>query len=127
MEGNNSKEDQNQRRAVVTGFHDDTTEQEVQDVLKETKTTIGMSMDQVQIKCPAQPITHAFLQFTDNDERDKFVRSANTLKKELRGRKIMISPATDAEERFHQKNTWIPHMLHTHKTLSTTRADQKEV
>ena len=28
MEGNSSQEDQNQRRAVVAGFHDDTTEQE---------------------------------------------------------------------------------------------------
>ena len=62
-----------------------------------------MSTDQIQIKCPAKPITHAFLQFTDNDERDKFVRSANMLK-ELRGRKIRISPAMDAEERFHQKD-----------------------
>ena len=61
-----------------------------------------MPIDQIQIKCPAKPITHAFLQFKDNDERDKFVRSANILKKELRGRKMKISPAMDAEERFHQ-------------------------
>ena len=47
MEGNKTQADQNQRRAVVTGFHDDTTEQEVQDVLKETITTIGMSTDQL--------------------------------------------------------------------------------
>ena len=43
-----------------------------------------MSMEQIQIKCLAKPITHAFLQFTDNDERDKFVRSANILKKDFR-------------------------------------------
>ena len=103
MEGNKTQEDQNQKRAVVTGFHHDTTEPEVQDILKETITTIGMSTGQIQIKCPVKPITHAFLQFTDNDERDKFVRSANMLKKELRGRKIRISPAMDAEERLHQK------------------------
>ena len=76
--------------AVVTGFHDDTTEQEVQHLLKEIVITIGMSTEQIQIKCPAKPITHAFLQCTDNDERDKIVRSANMLKKELRGRKIRI-------------------------------------
>ena len=103
VEGNNSQEDQNQRRAVVTGFHEDITEQEVQDTLKEIITTMEMLMDQNQIKCPAKPITHAFLQFKDNDETDKFIRSANILKKELRGRKIKISPAMDAEERFHQK------------------------
>ena len=48
-----------------------------------------------------KPITFAFLHFTDNDERDTFVRSANILKKELRGRKIRILPAMDAEERFY--------------------------
>ena len=37
----------------------------------------GMSKDTIQIKCPAKPITHAFLQFTDSEERDKFFRSAN--------------------------------------------------
>ena len=84
MEGNKTQEDQNQRRAVVAGFHDDTTVQQVQDILKEIITTIGMSMDQFQTKCPAKPITHAFLQFIDNVERDKFVRSANFLKKESR-------------------------------------------
>ena len=46
MEGNNSQEDQNQGTAVVTGFHDDTTVQEVHDTLKEVITTIGMSVDQ---------------------------------------------------------------------------------
>ena len=95
--------DQNQRKAVVTGFHDDMTAPEVQDTLKEIIMTIGMSMEQIQIKCPTKPITHAFLQFKDFDERDNFVRSANIQKKELRGRRIKISPAMDADERFQQK------------------------
>ena len=54
MEGITSQENQNQRRAVVKGFHDDTTAQEVQDMLKEIITTIGKPMDQIQIKCPAK-------------------------------------------------------------------------
>ena len=53
--------------------------------------------------CPTEPITHAFSQFKDNDERDNFVRSVNILKKEFRGRKIKISPAVDAEDVFQQK------------------------
>ena len=85
-----------------------------------------MSTDQIQIKCPAKPITHAFLQFTDNDERDKVVRSANVVKKERRGREIRISPAMDAEERFHQKRLGHLKMLHAYKTQSTTRSDQNE-
>ena len=50
MEGTKAQEEQNQRRAVVTGFHDDTTEQEVQDRLKETITTAGMSTDRSRMQ-----------------------------------------------------------------------------
>ena len=35
--------------------------------------------------------------------RNKFVRSANMLRKELRGRKLKLSRSMDADERFHQK------------------------
>ena len=42
VECHKTQEDQNQRRAFVTGFHNDTTEQKVQDMLKETFITIGM-------------------------------------------------------------------------------------
>ena len=167
---------------MVTGFHDDTSKQEVQHMLKEILTTLGWSMaqiqikcptkpithaflqcedddekdnfvrsassrvwnlqavcmpiDQIQIKCPAKPITQAFLQFKDNDERDKFVRSATILKKELRGRKMKISPATDAEERFHQKRLgYLKCFIHTnhtvplgqikHEQISKTRAGRR--
>ena len=123
VECHKTQEYHNQRRAVVRGFHDDTTEQEVQHLLNETLITIGMSMEQIQVKCPAKPITHAFMQFIDNDERDKFVRSANILKKELRGRKIRISPAMDAEERFHQKR--LGHLkccIHTDTTYHSCRS-----
>ena len=51
MEGNNSQEDQNQRRAVVTGFHDDTTAQEVQDTLKEVIMTIGKMSNKTDHTC----------------------------------------------------------------------------
>ena len=51
----------------------------------------------------AKPITHAFIYFKNDDERHKYVRSANMLKKELRGRKLKITRSMDAEGRFHQK------------------------
>ena len=66
-------------------------------------TRLNMSTEKVQNKCPAKPITHAFIQFVDSDERDKYIRSANMLKSELNGRKIRISPAMDAEDRHHSK------------------------
>ena len=49
VECHKTQEYYNQRRAVVRGFHDDTTEQEVQHLLNETLITIGMSMEQIQI------------------------------------------------------------------------------
>ena len=61
-EGNISQEKQNKKTTAVRGFHDDTTEQE--DKLRDI-TTIEMPIDQIQIKCPAEPITHALLQFKE--------------------------------------------------------------
>ena len=44
-------------------------------------------MENVRIECPAMPITHACIHFKNDEERNKFVRSANMLKN-LRGRKL---------------------------------------
>ena len=54
-------------------------------------------------KCTANPITHAFLEFKDSDQRDDYVRSAKMQKLELNGRKIKIQLAVDVTERFHRK------------------------
>ena len=85
------QEDQNKRRAVATGFCDETTEEDVEILLTSTIVDAGMSKDKIQIKCPAKPITHAFLQFTDSEERDKHIRSANMQRRELRERKVRMS------------------------------------
>ena len=56
-----------------------------------------MTVENVRIECPAKPITHAFIHFKNGEERNKFVRSANMPRKDLRGRSM------DADETFHQK------------------------
>ena len=71
--------------------------------LRETITDIGMSNKNAKIECLAKPITHAFIQFKDNDERNKYVRSAHMLRKELSGRKIKITRSMRKKERFHHK------------------------
>ena len=81
-------------------------------------------MEKIQIEWPAKPITHAFLQFTDS-ERDKYIMSANMLKRESTGRKRRISPAKDAEERF-IKQEWLHQVLHSYKTQCTAREDHDE-
>ena len=72
-----TQDDQNRRSAAATGFRDDTTANEVETLLISTIVKAGTSKERIQIKCPAKPVTHAFLQFTDSEERDKYIRSAN--------------------------------------------------
>ena len=94
---------ENQGTAVVTGFHSGKTESEVTQLLKESINEVGMNIGNARIECTAKPITHAFIHFKNDGERKKFIRSANMLKKELRGRKIKITRSMDVEERFHKK------------------------
>ena len=120
-EFNKVHEDQNRGKAVATRFHGDSIEHEVEQLLRETIAEIGMSTENVKIECPAKPITYAFIYFNDNDERNKYVRSANMLRKELRGRKIKISQSMDVEERFHQKKKrlgYVKYYIHARHGIS---------
>ena len=93
----------NQSETVITGLHSETTESEVINMLKEMMNEIGMDFGSARLVCPAKPITHAFIYFANDDERNKFIRSANMLKRELRGRKIRVTRSMEAEERFYNK------------------------
>ena len=103
---NRSHEDQNQVKAVVTRFHSETSESEVGQLLNETRKEMAMSIENARIECVAKPITLAFISLKNDDERNKYVRSANMLRKELRGRKIKMTRSMDAEERLHLKKEW---------------------
>ena len=98
---------------MVTGFHSETTESEVTQLLKESINEVGMDIGSARIECPAKPIPHAFIHVNNDGERNKFIRSANMLKKELRGRKIKITRSMDAEERFHNKRmVYVKYFFH---------------
>ena len=72
-----------------------------------------MSTENARIECAAKPITHAFTYFKNDDERNKYVRSANIWRKELRGRKIKMTRSVDAEDRFHQKRMeYVKYCIH---------------
>ena len=77
-----------------------------------------------QIKCPANPITHAFLQFTDSEERDKHIRSAKMPKPEWREKNNIII-SMDADGRFRHK-TWIHQILLLQNAWNTDREDHSE-
>ena len=93
----------NQSETVMTGLHKEATESEVAVMLKEMMKEIEMEFKKVKLVCPAKPITHAFIYFENDNERNKFIRSANMLQRELRGRKIRITRSMEAEERFYNK------------------------
>ena len=103
----------NQGETVITGIHSETTESEVIQMLKEMINEIGMDFGSVKLVCPAKPITHAFIYFANDNERNKFIRSANILKRELRGRKIRITRSMEAEERFLQQKNGICQKSHS--------------
>ena len=75
-------------------------------------------MENARIECPARPITHAFIYFKNDDERNKYVRSANMLRKEWRGRKFKMTRSMDAEERFHQKRMgYVKYCIHMKRNV----------
>ena len=116
----NKKEhvDENQGKTVIRGFHSETTEYEVTQLLREMINEIGMDFGRPKNQCPAKPITHAFIHFMDNGDRNKFIRSANMLKRELRGRKVKITRSMDAEERFHNKRLgYVKYCIHTRHNI----------
>ena len=78
----------------------ETTESEVIQLLKDMINEIGMDFGSARIECLAKPITHAFIHFANDGEKNKFIRSSNMLKKESRRRKIKITRSMEAEERF---------------------------
>ena len=73
---------------MITGFHSETSEPEVIQLLKESITEIGMTMENARTDCHAMPITHAFVHFENDEERNKFVRSANMFKKRVTRKKV---------------------------------------
>ena len=81
-----------------------------------------------RLGCRAKPMVCALIYFNDNDETNKNVRSANMLRRELRGRKIKRSHSIDAEERFHlsKKKVGLRQILHSCETRQLPRIDLTE-
>ena len=80
-EYNKVQKDQNHGEAVAPGFHGDLTEQEVEQLLRETIAEIGMSTE--MSKSSVHPnLSHMLSQiFNDNDERNKVRQISKHFKK----------------------------------------------
>ena len=89
-------------KAVVHGFKKEAKESELKPLVDKIISDTGMKDEHV-IDYPANPITHAFIEFKERRTRDKFVRSANTRKYKLEGEEVRISQALTGAERFDKK------------------------
>ena len=112
---------------MITGFHSETTESEVIQLLREMINEIGMDFGSARIECPAKPITHAFIHFANDGERNKCIRSADMLKKRIERKKIKITRSMDAEERFYNKKDGICQILHPYETQHSSQPDLPEL
>ena len=110
---------------MITGFHSETTESEVIQLLREMINEIGMDFGSARIECRAGPIARAFVHIMNDGDRNKFIRSANMLKKELRGRKVKITRSMDAEERFYNKRFgYVKYCIHTRHNIPLSLISQ---
>ena len=93
----------NQSETVMAGLHNETTESEVANTLKEMMKEIGMEFEKVKLVCPCQT-NHACLHiFRERQRKEQVHQIGKHAKKELRGRKIRITRSMEAEERFYNK------------------------
>ena len=54
---------------MITRFHTETTEPEVTQLLREMINEVGMDFGSARIECTAKPITHAFIHFMNNGDK----------------------------------------------------------
>ena len=73
--------------------------------MRETIAEIGMLIENVKIKCPAKPITHAFIYFNDNDERG-ISTSAFDLAEQIL--KVRVSRWTDSGKNMSERLRQVP-------------------
>ena len=106
--------DQNQDKAVMTGFHSETSEPEAIQLLKESLTEIAMTIENARMECLAKPITHAFIHFKLDDERNKYIRTANMLRKELR--KVKDNAINGRRGKIPSEEKGVRQILHSRET-----------
>ena len=108
--------DQNQGKAVITGFHTETSESEVIQLLKETMTEIGMSIENARIECSAEPITHAFIHFKNDDERNKYIRAANNVEKRITRKEMKDNSINGRRRKIPSEKNGVLQILHPRET-----------
>ena len=90
-------------------------------------TDLEMDIGNVGIECPAKPITHAFIHFKNDGERNKFIRSAILLKKEMRVRKDKDNEINGRRRKVPQQKNGVRQIQNPHETQCPTRINNHEL
>ena len=112
---------------MVTGFHSETTECEVTQLLKESIHEVGMDIGNARIECLAVPITHAFIHFRNDEERNTFIRSAKMLKKRIERKKDKDNEINGRRRKVPQQKNLVRQILYPHETQCPTRINNHEL
>ena len=108
--------DQNQGKAVITGFHSETSEPEVIQLLKESVTEIGMTIENARIACPTKPITHAFIHFKNDDERKQIRQVSEHVEKRITRKKVEDNAIKGRRRKISSKKNGVRQILHSCET-----------
>ena len=114
--------DQNPVKAVITGFHSETSEPEVIQLLKESITEIGMTIENARIECPAKQITHAFIHFKNDDER-KIHQVSEHVEKGTTRKKVEDNATNGRRGKIPSKKNGVRQVLHSRETYHSSRFD----
>ena len=119
--------DENQGKAVVTGFHSETTESEVLQLLKESINQVGMDIGNARIECTVKPITHAFFHFKNDGERNKFIRFSEYVEKRIDRKKSKDNEINGRRRKVPQQKNGVRQVLHPHETQRPTRINKHKL
>ena len=72
-----------------------------------------MSIENARIECPAMPITHAFIYFKNDDERNKYVEG---VVKRVERKEDKDDSINGRRRKISSEKNGICHILHSHET-----------
>ena len=84
-------------------------------------------MENARIECVAKPITHGFIHFKNDEERNKFVRSANMLKKRVTRKEVENITINGHRSKISSQKKGVCQILHSWEAQHSIRFDNHEL
>ena len=81
----------------------------------------------IEIARPRKANTHAFIHFKNEDDGNKYIRSANMLKKRTTRKKVKDNAIKGRRRKFPSEQNEVRQTLHSRETLQSSRFDNYEL